>query len=315
MTTRNWIDSKMHSTRSRKSAIVAAIFLLIAIPLLVAGNLSAQTSADSSMPAMPKGKFAVKPFHIVGNIYYVGMNDNAVYLITSPQGHILLDTAYEWSLPYLRKSIEELGFKVKDIKYLINAHAHEDHVGGLAAFKELTGGKVFAMPADAPVIADGGRSDFRSDGKEQWKPVKTDVLLKDGQDVKLGGNTLVAHLTAGHTKGCTTWTTVAEEKGKKYNVIFVCSLGVSAGVPLVNNPKYPTIAEDYTKSFALLKKLPVDIYLASHGSFFNLLDKMKKMEQGGGLEIWIDPDGYKEYVTKQESVFKEQLEKDKAAAK
>ncbi len=284
----------------------------IALLLLMGGYAFAQGEGRGT--ELPKGKSSIKPFHIVGNIYYVGLNDNTSYLITTPQGNILLDTTYESGVPYIRKNIEELGFKVKDIKFILNAHAHTDHVGGLAQFKELTGAKVLAMPGDAPVLLDGGKSDFRSDGREQWTSVKADQLLKDGQEIKLGGTTMVAHLTAGHTKGCTTWTMVAEEGGKKYNVVFVCSMGLGANVPLINNAKYPSIADDYMASFKLLKSLPVDIFLGSHGSFYHMLDKIKRMEAGEGLKAFIDPEGYKEWIATTEKLFQAELAKQKGGA-
>ena len=228
------------------------------------------------------GNEVVKPFRIIGNVYYVGLSENTSFLITSPQGHIILDTTYDSTVPTVAKNVEQLGFKLKDIKYIIQAHAHTDHMEGLARFKELTGAKVLVMAPDVPVVADGGRSDFRSDGRELWKPVRADQTLRDGEQVRVGNATMVAHLAAGHTKGCTTWTTVAEENGRKYNVIFVCSVRLNgANVPLVGNTKYPTIAEDYANSFKTLKSLPVDVFLASHGSMFVLSEKIKRMEQGG----------------------------------
>ncbi|MBI3933993.1 MAG: subclass B3 metallo-beta-lactamase [Acidobacteria bacterium] len=292
------------------------IFSLLVLLLgLAAVPGVAQTSLGGSQPQGPlHGQQAVKPFRLIGNIHYVGLSDNTSWLITSPQGHILLDPTYETAVPTIRKNIEQLGFKVTDIKYIIQAHAHGDHIEGLAAMKELTGAKVLVMPGDADSLADGGRSDVRNDGRQLWKPVRADQILRDGEEVKLGGNTMVAHLTAGHTKGCTTWTTVAEENGRKYNVIFVCSVNVNAAVPLIGNAKYPNIVEDYKKSFALLKSLPVDVFLVSHGSWFKLLDKIKRMEQGAGQNPFIDPEGYRAYVAEREKTFLTQLQKEQSGA-
>jgi len=257
---------------------------------------------------------ALKPFHLIGNIYYVGLSNNTSFLITTPQGHILLDPTEEAFVPDISRNIEQLGFHVKDIKIILNAHAHTDHVGGLAAFKELTGAKVLVMAEDAPVIADGGRSDFRSDGKEQWKLIKADQILHDGEQVRLGNATMVARLTPGHTKGCTTWTTVAEENGQKYNVVFVCSMGLGGGVPLIGNKKYPTVAEDYVKSFNLLRSLPCDVFSVSHAGMFNLDGKMKRMEQGTGPNPFIDPDGYRAFIDLYEGYFKDELKKQQDGA-
>jgi metallo-beta-lactamase class B len=203
---------------------------------------------------------------------------------------------------------------VKDTKLIIQAHAHTDHMEGLARFKELTGAKVLVMSGDVDVVADGGKSDFRSDGRQLWKPVKTDQILQDGENVRLGGVTMVAHRTAGHTKGCTTWSTVVEENGQKYNVAFICSLSLNNRVPLVGNKQYPTIAEDYKESFSFLKNFPADVFLVSHTHWFNFDEKLKRMEQGSRTNPFIDPEGYRAYLALKEKEFLAQLEKDQASA-
>jgi metallo-beta-lactamase class B len=256
----------------------------------------AQTDAGRSREGPLHGQQLVKPFRIIGNIYYVGFSNNTSFLITTPQGHILLDPTFESSVPQVAKNIAQLGFKVKDVKILLNAHAHSDHVEGLAAMKKLTGAKVLVMDGDAPVMADGGVSDFRSDGRRLWTPVRADQILHDGEQVRLGNVSLVAHKTAGHTQGCTTWTTVVEESGRKYNVVFVCSLGLNQGVPLLGNEKYPAIAEDYYRSFQLLRSLPCDVFLASHAAFFGLREKMQLREEGKSPNPFIDPQGYRSYI-------------------
>ncbi len=310
------VDKKVGTLRGCASANIA---LAILLGSLCAG--AGKALAQDSRTALPEGKHSIKPFHIFGNIYYVGLNDNTSYLITSPQGHILLDMTYESGVPHIRKNIESLGFNIKDIKYLINAHAHTDHVGGLAQFKELTGGKVFAMAEDVPAISGGGRTDHRNkDGKEQWRPVKVDEALKDNQTVSLGGNVLTAHLTPGHTKGCTTWTTTAEENGRKYNVVFVCSVGLSGigintGVTLLNNPKYPAMADDFAKSFKFLKTLPVEVFLASHGSFFSMAEKIQRAEKGGGAQVWVDPAGYKTYLDNAEKAYLAEIAAERASSR
>jgi metallo-beta-lactamase class B len=267
----------------------------------------AQTAQAPSREGPLHGQEPVKPFRIIGNIYYVGLSNNTSFLITTPQGHILLDPTFESAIPQIRKNIEQLGFKVRDIKILLNAHAHADHVEGLAAMKKLTGAKVLVMDGDAPVLADGGVSDFRSDGRRLWTPVRADQILHDGEQVRLGKVTMVAHRTAGHTKGCTTWTTVAEEDGRKYNIVFVCSLGLNRGVPLISNEKYPAIAEEYYKSFQLLKSLPCDVFLASHAAFFGLSEKLKLREQGKSPNPFIDPQGYRSYIEGAYKAYQEQL--------
>jgi metallo-beta-lactamase class B len=223
------------------------------------------------------------------------MTNTTSFLLSTNAGLILLDTEYDDTIPTLSRSIEDAGFHVKDIKIILQAHAHIDHIGGLAGFKQLTGAKVMAMAQDVPVVEDGGKSDFRH--SETWKPVHVDQVIKDGEKVTLGDVTLTAHLTAGHTKGCTTWTITATDSGKKYNVVFVCSMRPNDGVFLIGNKEYPTIAEDFARGFKALKALPCDVFLASHAFMFDLDGKLKKKQQSpNGPNPFIDPEGYKAHL-------------------
>ena len=293
------------------SLLIASVLTAILFVLMAAAPTWAQSGAGrSQQQGPPRGQWTIKPFRIIGNVYSVGLSNNTSYLITTPQGHFLIDPTIEPAVGDIRKNIEQLGFQLKDIKFILQSHAHGDHVGGLAQFKELTGAKVLVMAQDAEVLADGGQSDFR--GGEHWTPVRADKILHDGEKVPLGGVTMVAHLTAGHTKGCTTWTTVAEENGKKYNVVFVCSVRMNTGIPLVGNAKYPNIAEDFENAFKTLKKLPCDVFLVSHANMFNMEEKIKRMEQGSATNPFIDPEGYRTFVTQYEKAFEDQLKKERA---
>lgn len=254
------------------------------------------------------GNERVQPFKIIGNVYYVGMSDVTSYLITTPEGHILLDSTYASTVPVIRESIEKLGFKMRDIKILLNSHGHNDHQGGHALMKELTGAQILMSDADADSLAES-----RPDRGPTWKPAKADKVFRDGEQVRLGGVTMGAHLTPGHTKGCTTWATTVEENGKRSNVVFVCGVRLGDGAVLVGNRQYPAIADDYVKSFQRLKELPCDIFLAPHGSFFGLTEKIKRMEQGTGTNPFIDPQGYRAYIETSERAFREALEKQRAA--
>jgi metallo-beta-lactamase class B len=295
-------------TTSRKDSRAYGWLIKISVAVLFALSLNALGQQDPL-----HGQHAVKPFKLIGNVYYVGLSENTSWLITTPQGNILLDPTYDSAVPTIAKNIEDLGFKVKDTKIILQAHAHSDHIEGLARLKELTGAKVLVMAPDVDVVADGGKTDFRSDGRQLWKPVKADQVLHDGEKVELGGVTMVAHLTPGHTKGCTTWSTVAEENGRKQNVVFICSMSLNDKVSLVGNTKYPTIAEDYKKSFSLLKSLPCDVFLVSHTRWFNFDDKLKRLRQGGTSNPFIDPQGYKAYLTEREQIVLAQLQKDQAS--
>lgn len=244
------------------------------------------------------------PFRIAGNLYYVGDNYQADYLIVTPQGNILINTGYHSNVPGIKTSIEKLGFKYNDIKILLISHAHGDHEGGAALVKKETGAKYMVMDADVSVVESGGKTDFRygSDATERYQPAKVDRILHDHDQVKLGGTVLVAHLTAGHTKGCTTWTMKVHEKGKDLNIVIVGGPYVNPDYQLVNNANYPTIAKDFEHSFKILKSLPCDIFLGAHGMYFNL-DKKYELMQSGDKNAFIDPEGYKQFIAKKEQDF------------
>jgi len=248
----------------------------------------------------------VKPFRIIGNIYYVGASDVTSFLIVTPQGHILLDSGFVETVPQIEQNVVQLGFKLADVKVLINSHAHFDHAGGLAQLKKLTGAKLMTSEADAQLLAAGGKGDFGFGDKFAYEPVKADRILRDGDTIKLGDVTMVAHLTPGHTKGCTSWTMKVHDGGKDYAVVFVGSTTVP-GYKLVDNKDYPTIADDYARTFRVLQSLPCDVFLASHGSFFSLDQKSKLLAEGKQPNPFIDPHGYQEFLKDTESDFKTKL--------
>jgi metallo-beta-lactamase class B len=279
---------------------------LVAV-FIVAGALRAQASPDWTEP--------FPPFRIAGNLYYVGSKGLANYLITTPQGHILINSDLETSVPLIRASVEKLGFKFADIRILLISHAHWDHDGGSAAIKQLTGATYMVMDADVSVVESGGKTDFQygSSPASLYPPTKVDRVLHDGDEVKLGAVTLVAHLTPGHTKGCTTWTMKVEEAGKIHDVVIVGSPNVNPGYKLVENSSYPGIASDYERTFRVLKSLPVDIFLGAHGSYFDLETKYARLKEGIAAPF-IDPAGYNSYITEREKAFRTELAKQKAAS-
>lgn len=245
------------------------------------------------------------PFKVMDNIYYVGTEDLGSFLITTPAGHILINSDFETTVPQIRAGVEKLGFKFTDIKILLGSHAHGDHMEGDALVKELTGAQVVVMDQDVPAL---------SRMTPQGKPHPMDRVIHDGEEVKLGGVTLVAHLTPGHTKGCTTWTLKAQDKGKTYNVVILGSIGVNPGYILVNNKDYPQIADDYVRGFEVLRALPCDVFLASHSRFYGMPEKYAKLKDAGP-NPFIDPAGYKAHLDLQEKNFKEKLAEQQAAAK
>jgi metallo-beta-lactamase class B len=274
------------------------------VVLAFAGGALAQASPDWTEP--------FPPFHIAGNLYYVGSKGLANYLITTPQGNILINSDLEANVPMIKASIEKLGFKFSDTKILLISHAHWDHDAGSAAIKEATGATYMVMDADVPVVESGGKADFQYGSVDLYRPAKVDRVLHDGDEVKLGGTVLTAHLTPGHTKGCTTWTMKVTERGNTYNVVIIGSPNVNEGYKLVNNTTYPQIAEDYERMWRVLKSLPCDIFLGAHGSYFGLEEKYAHLK-AGIANPFIDPDGYRTYVAQKEQDFHTELAKQKAA--
>ena len=246
----------------------------------------------------------------MGNVYYVGSKDLASFLITTPQGHILINSNLESSPPQIEQSVERLGFRFSDVKILLISHAHFDHAAGSARILQMTHAKYMVMDGDVSVVESGGRTDFQyGRSADMYFPrAKVDRVLHDGDEVRLGGVVLVAHKTPGHTKGCTTWTMTVSEKGKSYNVVIVGSPNVNPGYKLVNNKTYPEIAQDYRQTFRVLKGLPCDVFLGAHGSYYDMVAKYERMKQGGE-NPFIDPVGYKGYVAEREQAFEDELKK------
>jgi len=253
------------------------------------------------------------PAHrIAGNLYYVGSRGLASYLITTPEGHILINSSLESSSPLIEASIGKLGFQLSDVKILLVSHAHWDHNAGSAALKERTGAKYMVMEPDVRVTEDGGKSDFfyGESPESLYRPAKVDRILHDGDQVKLGGSVLTAHLTPGHTKGCTTWTMKVSEGGKTYDAVIVGSPNVNAGFRLVNNAQYPRIAEDYSRTFEVLRSLRCDIFLGAHGDYYGLERKFRRYP-AEGPSVFIDPDGYHAYVAEREKAFRQEWDRQK----
>jgi metallo-beta-lactamase class B len=256
----------------------------------------------------------VKPYRIISNVWYVGASGVTSFLITTSKGHILLDSGLPETVPLIKQNVAQLGFKMADVKILLNSHAHYDHAGGLAELKELTGAKLMATAPDAELLARGGKDDFTWGDQYAFKAVQTDRMLKDGDEVKLGEVTMIARLTPGHTKGSTTWTMKAKEGGRTYDIVFASSVS-APGYTLVGNEKYPQIAEDYARSFQILKSLPCDVFLAPHSEFFSMKEKMKRLEQRATPNPFIDPRGYRDYVADGEKNIQETLAKQRQEQK
>lgn len=258
--------------------------VLAALAALVPSLSHAQTTEDRT-----QDRVAFPAHKIIGNLHYVGTGTLNSYLVATPEGHILINTNFEETVPLLRASIEKLGFKMSDVKIILGSHAHGDHMQADAMVKELTGGAtVMAMEQDVPALKN------MTPGN---KPHPIDRVLKDGDTVMLGGTTLTAHLTPGHTRGCTTWTMKAAEGGRTYDVVIACG-GLQDGARLVNNKNYPTIADDFASSVKKYRTLPADVFLAAHSWMFDLAGKHAKL--GSNPNPYIDPAGYKRWVDNME---------------
>ena len=261
--------------------------------LAVAATLAAQGNPDShkSFPG----------FKIAGNLYYVGTADLAVYLINTPKGNILINSDFEQDLSLIRKSIEQLGFNYRDTKILLISHAHGDHDAATGLVKKETGAKLMVMDADVP----------EEESTAPGRPAAhVDRALHDRETVELGGSKLVAHLTPGHTKGCTTWTMQVHDGPRTLNVVIVGGLNVNHGDLLVGNNNYPGIANDYVKAFALLKRLRCDVFLGAHGAYFGLKAKYEKMK-ADEANPFIDPDGYQAYIAERGDTFRKEWDRQK----
>lgn len=318
---------KMISTRSSvlRAALVPLV-LAIAIPMMAyaqgapppaqpAGPAGAQAGPPPNMAQMMASmKEPFAPFHIIGNIYYVGSKGLACYIIATKDGEILLDTGYPDMAPQIEGNIQKLGYNLSDVKILINSHAHIDHGGGMADLKKATGAQLVAMAEDAPYFESGGHNDPLFGDRNLFPPVKVDRLIHDGDTVTLGGVTLTAHLTPGHMPGNTTWTMVTEDKGKSYNVAFFGIVTVMPNTKLSGSPAYPNIGADYARTMKVLPTLKCDVFLASNGSFFQMEQKHDALMKGADPNPFIDPAGCKAFVDRAEDSYRQAVQRESAGA-
>lgn len=280
-----------------------------AIKSLLPASLRAETDPDWTT--------TLPPFRIAGNLYYVGSRDLASFLFTSPAGHILINSNLTTSPVQILANVEKLGFKMHEIKILLISHSHYDHCAGSAEILSKTNAKYMVMDGDVAVVESGGKTDFLFGNRPDflYPPAKVSRILHDGGTVTLGETTLTAHKTPGHTKGCTTWTTILKDGGKSYNTVIVGSPNINPGQNLINDPKYPQMAADYVAGFRTLQSLTCDIFLGAHGGYFDLLAKREKQQAGqiGQAEAFVDPQGYKAYIADRQQAFEAELAKQRAS--
>jgi metallo-beta-lactamase class B len=275
--------------------------------LLTLGGLA---GASAQLPATWTEPFP--PHKIAGNLYYVGSKDLASYLVATPEGHVLINSSLEEAVPLIRASIEQLGFKFSDVKILLISHAHSDHCAGSAEIIRQTKARYYVMEADADAVENGGGVKARFKASYlSYPPAKVDRRLKDSEVVELGGSKLVARLTPGHTRGCTTWTLQVDAEGRKLHAVIIGSPNVNPGYLLVNNRDYPGIAADYERCFRVLKSLPVDLFLGAHGGYYGMTAKHARLG-ADDANPFLDPAGYHRYVADREQAFLTELARQQA---
>ena len=303
------------SFSSMRTPSTAALALLLTVTVFAQAPQVSRAQMKKEIEDRLHGP-ASKPFdgfRVIDNIYYVGIEGISSFLITTSAGAILIDTGTEQMMPVIRNNVEKLGFKPRDIQIILSTHAHFDHIEGHAAMKALTGAKVMAVDEDAKALASG--IDTSSGEHVGWKPVKVDRVLKDGDTVTLGGATLQAHLTPGHTKGATAWTMTAHDGGKPIRVVIAGATAVNPGTTLLGNRIHPTVVSDFARTFRVLKGLNADVFLPSHPGQFGMEEKLKQLKAGKSPNPFVDPAGYKQFIEDGERVYLKQLEAERAAAK
>jgi metallo-beta-lactamase class B len=270
----------------------------------------------------PSWTTPIAPFRIADNLYYVGSQELASYLVVTPTGNILINANLATSPSQIRASVEKLGFRWNDTQILLNSQAHADHMAGAAEVIRETHAKNMVMEGDVSVVETGARGDFLSPSPNipPYAPVHVDRVLHDEDTVSLGGVTLTAHKTAGHTRGCTTWTMRShlpgEPAGTLRNIVIVGGTGFWSEYHFVATPahpvSYPGIAQDFQHTFAVLRALPCDVFLGAHGGYFDMLTKLEHYPQDGP-RVFIDPAGYKDFVADAQETFEKALTKQQAA--
>jgi metallo-beta-lactamase class B len=254
-----------------------------------------------------------EPFRIAGNLYYVGATGVTAFLLTGPEGHVLIDGGYPETAPLIIASIARLGFDIADVRVLLNSHAHSDHAGGLRQLREASGAELWISEGDADMIAAGGAGDrsygpFRYLGLGRFPAPRVDHRFEDGATIRVGPLALTAHVTAGHTPGCTSWSFPVRDGDRELLAVSICSLTMLPFMSLVEPESYPGIRSDFERSFRTLRGLPADIFLASHGSFFDMDRKLReRADAEDPTEPFIDRDGYLRYIDSAEKRFRELL--------
>ena len=288
--------------------------MLMRLTLWLALGATVLAQPQNAAPQNEEWTRPFPPFRIIGNIYWVGSYDLSTYLITTPQGNILINTGVGDTAKQIKASVEQLGFKLADTKILTATHGHFDHVAGIAELKRLTGAKVVVSEPDKALLESGGAADFRFGDTPgaRFEAVKVDQTFKDNDTIALGGTELTTHLHPGHTKGATSFTVNVQEAGKTYRVIIANMGSINPGVTVSGMPKYPGIAQDYARTFRAQKDMAIDIWLSSHASQFRMHEKYKPGD-AFNPQRFVDPAGFKAAVQQLEKTYQEQLARERKA--
>ena len=288
--------------------------MLSRLTLFIALSATALAQAQNAAPQNADWTKPFPPFRIIGNIYWVGSYDLSTYLITTPQGNILINTGVGDTAKQIKASVEQLGFKLADTKILTATHGHFDHVAGLAELKRMTGARLVVSEGDKELLESGGAADFRFGDTPgaRFEPVQVDRTFKDGDDISLGGTVLTAHHHPGHTKGATSFTVNVQEAGTTYRVIIANMGSINPGVTVSGMPKYPGIAQDYARTFRAQKDMSIDIWLASHAAQFRMHEKYKPGD-AFNPERFVDPAGFLAAVRQLEKTYLDQLARERSA--
>jgi metallo-beta-lactamase class B len=255
-----------------------------------------------------------EPAKIVGPIYFVGTKGLGVFLFTTSEGHILMNTGMPSSGPVIVESVRKLGFRPEDIKLMINGHAHIDHAGAFAFLKQQFSAQLAVMKDDVEAMESGDKDDFKYANDFVYPPVKVDRILRDGDTIKMGDVLLTAYHTPGHTRGATTWIANIAVDGKAYVVAFPDGAGFNPGYRLVKNPSYPGIAEDYRRTHHFLETLKPDIWLAQHNEYYDFESKRQRA-QTEGMKAWIDPEGYRRFIAGKKRDFEDEVDEEMGVVK
>jgi metallo-beta-lactamase class B len=295
---------KIDASVTRHTWFQTGAFASVVFLVLIAGCVSPLESRNGQerpfTQAPEEWNHPVKPFRIIGNVYYVGSAGISSYLIESSAGLMLLNSGTAETASQVLANIKQLGFNPHQVKILVGLHGHYDHIGGMAVIKKATGAKLFMSAADRELVESGGRNDPQCGDACSWQPVKVNRELHDGDKIRLGGAELVVHATPGHTRGTITCTMDIRQEDREYHVVFAGSVSCP-DYTLVGNPRYPVIAEDFERTFKTMKSLPCDIFLTEHGWDCALTDKIKLLERGQNTNPFIDPAGYGQYLERAEA--------------